>query len=305
MEIFLRAVSELGIPIMHASTSGLASDIVSDNPALLGTVFQLCGPDRLYGPGFVRFVTEVLVHSEQKIRTRGVAVVDAPPGMTVLDDDARTVLERLGWRVTEVERHSARCDPNEIARIASETAAADADVVYVPSFFDEHLLRAVLIATALQPNKPLVYALFTAAFAGFLDRHGDVAEGLVWATQTGTYPDAIGAAFRSDFERRFGRSPGWSQASIHYDAVHLLARAWLEVDNPRRTSDVTASVRNLVHRGVNGTYWMNDPTQSPRTLPDLTLDASIAQAQLVYQVQDGRHRVVAPPPYVQAPLRAR
>ena len=29
----------------------------------------------------------------------------------------------------------------------------------------------------------------------------------------------------------------------------------------------------MLHRGVNGTYWMNDPTQSPRTLLDNTLDA--------------------------------
>ena len=29
----------------------------------------------------------------------------------------------------------------------------------------------------------------------------------------------------------------------------------------------------MLHRGVKGTYWMNDPTQSPRTLLDNTLDA--------------------------------
>ena len=29
----------------------------------------------------------------------------------------------------------------------------------------------------------------------------------------------------------------------------------------------------MLHRGVNGTYWMNDPTQSPRTLLGNTLDA--------------------------------
>lgn len=305
MDIFLRSVAELGVPIMHASTSGLAADIVSENPGLLSNVFQLCGPDRRYGPGFVRFVTEVLARSGHDLRTRSIAVVDPPPGMTVLDEGACAALDRAGWRLIHIERQSARCDPAQIARIVAEVCAVEADLVFVPSFFDEQLLRAVMTATALQPFKPLVYSLFTPAFAGFLDRHGDVAEGVVWATQTGTYPDRIGVDFRTAFETRFGRSPGFSQASVHYDAVHLLTRAWLEMPNPRRTSEAVRRIRDLVHRGVNGAYSMNDPTQSPRTLPDLTLDASIAQAQLVYQVQNGRHVVVAPAPYTQAALKPR
>ena len=61
----------------------------------------------------------------------------------------------------------------------------------------------------------------------------------------------------------------------------------------------------MLHRGVNGTYWMNDPTQSQRTLLDNTLDASIAQAQPIYQAQKGRHRVIAPFPYAEASLVAR
>lgn len=306
METFLKAVADHGVPMLHASTSGLASDIVSDNPGALSNVFQLCGPDRLYGHGVVRFVQEVMLpRSQPRLRTKTIVAVDPPPGMSVLDDDAAAALERAGWHVARIERRSAVCDSDEIARIVADVAAVHADLVLVPSFFDEELLRAVLISTGMGPDKPLVYAIFTAAFAGFLDRHGDVAERLIWATQTGTYPDGFGMTFRTDFERRFGRSPGRSQASIHYDAVQLLTRAWNEVENPRRASEVSPRLRNLVHRGVNGTYWMNNPTQSPRTLLDHTLDASVAQAQLIFQVQNGRHRVIAPAPYAQATLLAR
>lgn len=51
------------------------------------------------------------------------------------------------------------------------------------------------------------------------------------------------------------------------------------------------------------TYWLGAPGQSALTYPDLTRDPSISQAQLVLQVQEGRHRIVAPDIYADSTLR--
>ena len=51
---------------------------------------------------------------------------------------------------------------------------------------------------------------------------------------------------------------------------------------------------------MNGTYFLgHDDRQTGLSYPDETPDPSLAQAQLVFQVQDGRHRILDPAPYAE------
>ena len=55
--------------------------------------------------------------------------------------------------------------------------------------------------------------------------------------------------------------------------------------------------------GVNGSYSLENERQSGLAYPDMTPDPSLSQAHLVLQVQDGRHRILSPAPYVEAGFR--
>ncbi|MGZ4153919.1 MAG: ABC transporter substrate-binding protein, partial [Actinomycetota bacterium] len=101
----------------------------------------------------------------------------------------------------------------------------------------------------------------------------------------------------------FGRVPGRSHAGITYDEVHLLAGAWASVGSPRDFDGVATHLRHGAYRGVNGAYFFDD-AQGALSYPDTTPDPSLGQAHLVFQVQDGEHRVLAPTPYVQASFRS-
>jgi hypothetical protein len=50
-------------------------------------------------------------------------------------------------------------------------------------------------------------------------------------------------------------------------------------------------------------YWMDNASQCGLAYPDVTLDPSLGQAHLVFQVQDGEHRVLSPEPYAEADFR--
>jgi branched-chain amino acid transport system substrate-binding protein len=82
--------------------------------------------------------------------------------------------------------------------------------------------------------------------------------------------------------------------------VQLLAEGWARSTSPRDFHDVNAVLRRSLHRGVNGSYQLDSPAQTVRLYPDETPDPSIGQAHLVFQVQQGRHQIIAPTPYTTA-----
>ena len=123
------------------------------------------------------------------------------------------------------------------------------------------------------------------------------AEGLIWSTVSGTYGDSLGRGFLQRYHRAFGRPPGRSHAGIAYDEIHLLAQAWARVENPRSFSEVAKQLRASTYRGVNGSYFLDNVDQSGLGYPDATLDPSLGQAHLIFQVQGGQHRILSPSPY--------
>jgi branched-chain amino acid transport system substrate-binding protein len=54
---------------------------------------------------------------------------------------------------------------------------------------------------------------------------------------------------------------------------------------------------------VNGVYYFGDDSQTARTYPTGEADPSLAQAHLVFQVQDGSQRIISPAPYADAVFR--
>jgi branched-chain amino acid transport system substrate-binding protein len=54
---------------------------------------------------------------------------------------------------------------------------------------------------------------------------------------------------------------------------------------------------------VNGGYHFDD-AQGALSYPEMTRDPSLGQAHLVFQIQDGEHRILGPAPYAQASFRA-
>lgn len=131
-----------------------------------------------------------------------------------------------------------------------------------------------------------------------------MAEGMIWATTTGLYSDAIGNGFRRRYHQRFGTLPGLSQAGIAYDRVNMLAGAWSRVGSARRFGAVVEDLRSSISRGVNGAYYLGSDGQVGLAFPDDTADPSISQAHLVFQVQGGTDVIVDPSPYAHGRVAA-
>ena len=294
-------VGNYGAPLLHAATMRCAVDRVRDSRARLGNVFQTCASDVNYGLGLSRFLSQLQVRAGWQPQSRRLAVVQPPwPGLDIGLDAVDRALDRQGWQIDLITADlDTAAGWGQVIRRLHELRPA---VVVLASYFVEDAI-AFQRAFVGNPLPALVYCIYSPSVPQFAEELGDKAEGVIWATTTGLYSDAIGNAFRRRYQQRFGRLPGLSQAGIAYDKVKMLAGAWSRSGSVRRFGDVVEDLRSSICRGVNGAYYLGTEGQVGLAFPDDTADPSISQAHLIFQVQDGQNVIIDPMPYAYSSLR--
>lgn len=293
--------AEHGAPYLHAATLDSMVRLVGDNPSRYGNVFQICPSDINYGPGFVSAMSYLRNSGQLPSGSTSLAIVR---GRWKLGDlgipESQEIAERHGWQLDyvaddihgdEAWRHQGRT----IAKLAPSA-------VMIGSYFGEETIPFVR-EFLTDPSPTLLYALYAPSIPRFRVDLGPQAEGLLWATTTGTYSDQVARRFADRYRNAWAVSPGRSHAGIAYDRVNLLASAWSTADSPRDFASVAETLRHGVHRGVNGAYSFSGAGQSASSYPLNTSDPSIAMAHLVFQIQDNRQRIVYPSPYIEERLR--
>lgn len=290
-----------GAPYLHAMTSEAQVERVRESPETYGRVFQVCPSEVHYGAGFLRFLDEIVAAGLWRPPSRRIVFVETPlPSGQMANAQTIDRASSSGWVIDRCELIPAiGADWDRVLALLDQL---DPAAVMVTQFLPGELAE-LQRRFALRPSSTLLYAVYTPSIPQFVDTVGSAAEGLLWSTVNGTYSDPIAARFNGRYAEAYGRPPGRSHAGIAYDVVHLLARAWSNVTNPRDFDAVAEQLRLSTHRGVNGSYFLDNEGQCGLSYPDVTLDPSLGQAHLVFQIQDGRHRILSPRPYAECSFR--
>lgn len=298
-DLVLELVAECGAVYLHATTSELQWERVRTDPIRFERIFQACPTEVHYGRGFVRFLDDLVASGGWSPERRSLMIVETPieSGQMATPSTVEAI-ERSGWSMDAVERVPEL--GADWASLVHRIHAVDPAAILIADFVPSEL-AAFQLAFVSQPSDALVYALYAPSVPEFLQLAGPAAEGLVWSTMTGTCFDALGSRFADRYNRVFRRSPGRSHAGVAYDMVHLLANAWAHVGHARDFDGVAKQLRQGTFRGVNGVYHFDD-SQATLAYPDATLDQSLGQAHLVFQIQEGQHRTLSPAPYVERPF---
>lgn len=296
------AVGAYGAPLLNAMTSEAQTEWVREDPDTLGRVFQVDPTERHYGLGFVRFLDQLRETTSWSPANRRLLVVETDTtGGHVLRPEVVAAAVDAGWEVDRrlvVALRGADWEPTLAAIREREPAA-----VLVAHFLPDELAGLLRRVAEDGPLASLLYAVHAPSVPAFLETAGASAEGLLWATVTGNGGDPIAADFERRYRQSYGAAPGRTLAGLAYDQVGLLVNAWSRVGNPRAFARVAAELRRGHHRGVNGSYVLGHDRQCGLSFPFDTPDASLGQAQLVFQIQDGRQRVLSPGTYAEAPFR--
>jgi branched-chain amino acid transport system substrate-binding protein len=294
-------VGAYGCPVLSSMTFEELTNWVQADHDHLSQVFQV-GPTEInYGSGAVRFVEALTSSGAWTPPNRRVMFVETGMvGGKIADATTIEAVERAGWEVDSL-LHVATQDA-DVQRIVDQVQLAEPAVLVLALFVPSEL-AAFQRAFHAAPANTLVYGIYAPSVPEYLELAGPAAEGVVWSTVTGRYSDRIGRRFADRYTQTFDAAPGHSLAGASYDQVGLLAGAWAGVGNPRAFGKVGDELRRMTYRGVNGTYALDHDRQCSASYPDETPDPSIAQAHLIFQIQDGAHCILHPSPYADSTFR--
>ncbi|HET6507355.1 MAG TPA: ABC transporter substrate-binding protein [Baekduia sp.] len=293
-------IGAYGCPVLNTMTSEVVAQMVSHEPDRFGNVFQAVPTEIHYGSGFVRTLDELERRGWTPRNRRVVLIETAIQGGRASSPETLDAAERSGWTVDAIV--TVPTYEVDWASALAQIRATEPAAVLLLHFVPLEAARFQLEFLA-EPTDTLIYGVYAPSAAEYLPLVGDAAEGMLWATVSGSYDDRFGRAFATQYADTYGSPPGRSVAGLSYDQVHLLTQAWARVGNPRAFDDVARELRRIVHRGVNGSYFLGHERQCALAYPDETPDPTLGQAQLVFQIQDGRQRILAPRPYADAQFR--
>jgi branched-chain amino acid transport system substrate-binding protein len=287
-----------GAPALNASTS---IDQVKQikGSARYANVFQIDPPESYYGLGFPGFLTNLRHTARWQPANNEIFIVegDAVYSQTI-SRFAQQQAPKDGWKVKGIKKvTSGAADWSPSAKAAKDSGAAAVMVTH----YDPNDLAKWAKAWAANPGKSLVYMQYGPSIPSFLKLAGKAANGITWATVTGVYNDPVGKIFRARYRARFGTSSGFSTPGSGYDVVQMLARAWAVTGDGQNFKANVAQLRKMIHRGVNGAYWLTGNVSL--VYPAETQDPGLGQAHLFFQIQNGKQRIIQPAPYIESPFQ--
>lgn len=282
-------VATQSIPYLHdASHSG------SDKSGKIGNIFQVCAGSVNYGLGVVRFLEWYQHTYPKQMKRRRVVLVTVKWQLIDIGLESFIAsLNKLHWQVELIVlEKSAQAFEQAMQRLHQ----LEPTLIVFASYFTEDIL-AFYHAFILQPLNAIIYAIYSPST---LQPSQQSCEGVLWATTTGLPSTYAAKCFNQRYQQRFGEMPSFSQASLAFDQVNILANVWKVVDFPRQFKQVNQGIRTLVNHGVNGSYFLGNEHQIGLTYPDNTQDLSISQPHLLYQIQRGKNTIIAPSLFAEA-----
>ena len=252
-----------GIPYVHGNTSTVNVDLYRADPQKYRNVFQLDVPEKWYGTGFVRFMSDLKASGQWEPKNNKVHIVQGQISYTQLISQAtqEAVAKTNGeWEIAAVT--DIQFPVQDWAPVIRALQDTDSGAIMI-----DHWVAAELAAFAQQyaydpvPGA-LVYLQYGPSQPEFLDLAAGAGEGMVWGTVYGVYADESGAAFREKYRAKYPGTMGMVYTGGGYDAVNILASAWESVGDPSNFDAVGDYIRNIEYRGINGFYKIDPDTNS-------------------------------------------
>lgn len=278
-------VASEGVPYIHLATH---SDLGKSSNRQMKNIFQACASDINYGAGVRRFIQAYQHYYPKCIKKKSVLVIAVK--WQKIDIGIEQLILQLRKDSWQVEVLTLDKSDSVFDYAITQVHYFDPDLIVFASYFAEDILQFYQAFTQ-SPVNAIIYSIYAPSI--FLPQEKQC-EGVLWASTTGLSMNYAGKQFCHCYESLFHHQPSYSQASVAYDQIQILANVWKQVTSPRAFDEVIKGMKSLAYTGVNGTYYFGGDIQAGLTYPDNTLDLSISQPHLIFQIQQGKSTVIAP-----------
>jgi branched-chain amino acid transport system substrate-binding protein len=300
------ATVSYGCPFLNGDSAQAQIDKIASDPDRLGYIFQISTAESLYGLGFITFLDGLVDDRLFKPRARTIHILEGDSAYSqTISKVAQEAAKKADWKIVGVD--PVRTGASDWSSLIAKVKSTNPGVV-----MDTHLVPADVAAFQKQwvanPTDSLVYLQYAPAVPQFLELAGDAAEGVIWSTTTGYLNDFIGKRFQDKFREVTGRPPALATSGMSYDAVHIFARAWGMVGDPKDFPAVVKQIKTMRHRGINGSYWMERTKGNViESYPSENEDPGLATPLQFFQIQkvEGKleNVVIAPEPYIEGQFK--
>lgn len=301
----LDAAAAYGAPYMSGDTNIDAQKIRESDPAKYGNYFT-DPAETYYGSGLVPFLDGLAADGGWTPKNTKVDIVR---GDTAYNQNiaAATVeaVEASGGAWTMGEIIDITAGTKDWAPVIQKLKDSDAGVIMVDHWIGAELASFSQQFAADPVPGSLVYLQYGPSQPEYLEIAGDSAEGYIWGTVIGTgNTSEEDKAFRAAYQAKFGvddKTMGMVYPAWCYDMVNVLANAWTSTD-PADFAAVNAFIASNPTDGVTGHLDFSAPSGATPVYPDNVDSIDAGVTHYFYQVQDGRHTVIAPSEDSEAPF---
>lgn len=287
------------IPVFHVNTFQGNVDFAVKRG--YRNIFQGCPSEIWYSAGFLDVMGRLIDGGKFTPRNKTVAIVSSNDAYSIsIARTFRKDVQKLGWKVVQFDTYTV--PQSEWGSTLTRIRRHNPDVVFQSDYFagDE---ASFIKGFAASPTQSLVYQQYAPAVPEYLELAGSAANGVLWATTTGTIvDDELGKRFVAAYRKAYKRPPGMANAGNQRDLVVLWATAASMVGDPYAFDRVGDRIRTMPFRGVNGAYGLATQTNLP--YPAKVRDPSLGEPLLTFQIQDGKHVIISPDPYTQGTFQA-
>lgn len=279
----LTCTKDLGIPLLHSMVDTRLRDFVGPTTQF-GHIFQMCSDETVYIRAFASYIDRHLSPHSTSPRVTLVLRRDERPAM---QDTFQRLFDHLHpdqVQILEYEDSSV-----EWASLSLEIHQFQPDAVFLGIYL-EASLTTVLEYLRRAGLKSHLYCVWVPGIPGFVERHPELSEGLIWTTLVGNSGNYFGTRFRRAFETTYGSDPGIGSAAVHFDMIALLRRAWAEADHSTVPDDLIEALHEVQFQGVTGSFHFDNGRRKALCYPFDTDDPTIGQPCLSFIISHGRSK---------------
>jgi branched-chain amino acid transport system substrate-binding protein len=292
-------IAKSKIPFFHADTLIAASDFVAEDLANRNNIFQIDPSELPYGSGLVNYLTSLEESGAWVPEKKTVAIIQTSnPYALNIAKAFKAEGEKAGWKV--ILEETVNPPLAEWGPVLAKIRQNPPDLIMNLDYYMADLASFTQQFVA-SPTQSLLFEQYGPSVPAYLDLAKDAANGVLWSTDIGLIPDAIGDDWSARYEKMYDAKPGLSTAPGQYDAIMLYRQAVSAAGDPEDLPKVNAEIAKTIYRGVCGGFMFNPENLTvysyPGTGRQQTMDAGLGQALLTFQIQDLNQVLVGPDPY--------
>lgn len=297
----LEAAAAYGAPYISGDTSKDAIALALADRTKYSNYFS-DPAEAFYGSGFVTLLTDLENRGQWSPTNNTIDILrgDTAYNQNIADATIEAIANSNGkWKLGQVIDITA--GTKDWAPIISKLQADPAGAIMVDHWVGAELASFSQQFAANPVEDSLVYLQYGPSQPEYLEIAGPAAEGFVWGSviAAGNTTD-VAKKFRTDYQAEYGVddvSMGLVYTGWCYDAVHVLAQAWSNED-PADFAAVNAYIAANPYDGISG--HLDFSNVSTPVYPTQIDDPAAGVTAQFFQVQDGRHTVIAPEDYSEA-----